>query len=232
MSRRDEWVALPTAWIEAGGLKRFKWKTAGGHRVAALMVLMVIAHHADQEDGVARVTYDAMSEATGLSRVVVSAALTLLIKKGMIRRPEGGGRSALQLVEFDRKVAGWGKLPFRGLYSGRTIPAFAAFRLRSIAELDALKIYLLFVARRNNQTNYVNITYDGIEERTGIARERIRSALTLLAAGNLVHIDHVKSTTNDWGLANAYRLVHLDPYRHMGTTGRSSEAIDFADPFQ
>ena len=40
-ARRDEWVSLPTAWIEAGGLKKFKWASAGGHRVAALMVLMV-----------------------------------------------------------------------------------------------------------------------------------------------------------------------------------------------
>ena len=231
-ARRDEWVSLPTAWIEAGGLKKFKWASAGGHRVAALMVLMVIAHHADQDDGVAKVTYDALGDATGLSRVVISAALTLLIKRGLIRRPEGGGQSALQLVDFDRTVAGWGKLPFRGLYAGRTIPGFSAFRLRSIVELDALKIYLLFVARRNNKTNYVNITYDGIEDRTGIARERIRSALTLLAACNMVHIDHVKSTTNDYGLANAYRLVHLDPYRHMGTTGRGSEAIDFVDIFE
>ncbi len=226
---RDQWVALPTAWIEADGLKRFKWTKNGGRKTAALMVLMVVAHHADRDEGVARLTYDAMVAATGLSRATISVALKLLEKRGLIERPDDRGRSAIALVDFDRTVRGWGKLPVKGLYSGSAFAPFAHFTLRSITELDALKIYLLFVARRNNATNQVNLTYDGIEERSGVSRERIRAALSLLAGAALVHIDHVKSTTSEHGMANAYRLTHVDPHRHLGTTGRSTEASDFTD---
>lgn len=227
---RLQWVALPTAWIEEGGLEAFKWKKNGGRRTAALMVLMVVAHHADQDDGVARLTYDRIQLATGLSRATISSALKLLINRGHIERPDDGGRSALRLSNFDRTVGGWGKLPVKGLYSSGAFAPFGHFTLRSIVELDALKIYLLFVARRNNNTNHVNIAYDRIEDYTGIKRERIRSALSLLASTGLIHIDHVKSTTSEFGMANAYRLTHVDPHRHMGTTGRgATDADSFGD---
>jgi hypothetical protein len=225
--RRLDWVALPTKWIEDGGLQKFRWRAAGGQGTAALVLLVVLAHHADQDNGLVRMTYDTMSEASGLSRAMIAAALALLIKRKRIARAPEIGRSVFQLQDFDKTVQGWGKVPARGLYTGPRIPAFAALHLRSIVELDAMKIYLLFVARRNIKTNYVNLTYAGIEDYTGIARDRIRAALSLLAALYLVHIDHIKSTLTEHGMANAYRLVHLEAYKHMGTTGRALEADDF-----
>ncbi len=227
-TRRLEWVAFPTKWIEDGGLQKFRWKAAGGQGTASLVLLVVLAHNTDQSSGVVRMTYDAMTEAAGLSRAMVAAALELLIKRKRIVRAPEIGRSAFRLTDFDKTVAGWGKIPVRGLYTGPRIPAFAAFHLRSIAELDAMKIYLLLVARRNNHTNYANLTYDHIEGYTGIARDRIKGALSFLSALYLVHVDHVKSTVSDRGMANAYRLVHLEPHKHMGTSGRALEADDFA----
>jgi hypothetical protein len=48
MARLD-WVRLPTNWIvEERGLLNFRWqKDKGGNNVAALMTLIVLAHHAD-----------------------------------------------------------------------------------------------------------------------------------------------------------------------------------------
>ena len=57
----NDWVTLPTSWIEEGGLKKFKWGSGGegSDHIVALMVLVAIAHHADNE-GVSKLTYDTL----------------------------------------------------------------------------------------------------------------------------------------------------------------------------
>ena len=68
MAMRD-WVRLPSAWIEQGGLRRLRWsgeEPTGSDNIAALMVLSPIAHNADDE-GMAKCTYDQLCLATGLS---------------------------------------------------------------------------------------------------------------------------------------------------------------------
>jgi hypothetical protein len=50
------WVRLPPTWIESGGLNKFRWANGdGADGAAGLMVLMIIAHHADEQHGIARV---------------------------------------------------------------------------------------------------------------------------------------------------------------------------------
>src|ERR1700686_4548251 len=107
-----------------------------------------------------------------LSRAKLSNGLDVLeAQQTIIREPEG--RSTLGLANYDR-TGGWGKLPARRLYSMGRIAAFTDFHLRSPAELVALKLYFLFVARRGNDTNMANISFDKIEEYTGLERHRIK----------------------------------------------------------
>jgi hypothetical protein len=227
---RLEWVCLPTAWIEAGGLKKLKWAKNGANQVAALLTLMVIAQHAEQSSGLARLTYDQLCRATGLSRSKQAAGLRRLLRLKLLARAPALGQSGYQLLNFDPTAPGWGKLPAKRLYrDDGSAPVFGEFKLRSLNELNALKIYLLFVARRNHKTNFVNLSYDKIEGYSGVERARIKSALNMLAALNMVHVDHVKSTVSEAGVANAYRIVHIDPYFHMGTAGRRMEPSDFDD---
>jgi hypothetical protein len=89
------------------------------------------------------------------------------------------------------------------MYSARGIEAFADFRLRRVAELDVLKLFFLFVARRDNKTNFANIGYGRIEEYTNIKRVRIKTAISFLASFSLVHVEHVRSEMNDYGISNA-----------------------------
>ena len=227
--RVQQWVRLPTRWIHAGGLKSFKWAQGGGpNGIAALLVLLVIAHRADQVSGVALVTYDTFERATGLSRAKVSAGLKALEGAGLVER-EPQGRSSYALRDFD-PTQGWGKLPYRGLYgdSGQ-MPSFADFKLRQAAELNALKLYFLLVAARDNESNLAKISYDKITEYTGLDRAKIKPALTVLAVAGLVYTEHVRSTTRDNGIANSYRIAHLDPYTHRGTRGRSDEPLPIQD---
>jgi hypothetical protein len=85
--RLQDWVRLPSRWIEDGGLQDLQWAgspASGSDNAAALMVLAPIAHVAD-EKGVATCTYDRLTLATGLSRAKVANGLTVLADLGVIR---------------------------------------------------------------------------------------------------------------------------------------------------
>ncbi|MGA2792520.1 MAG: hypothetical protein ABSE69_03150 [Roseiarcus sp.] len=234
MALRD-WVRLPSAWIEAGGLRDLRWNRGeGADHITALMALLVIAHHGqelavddDKAELIATVTYDQLGSATGKSREKIAGGLDVLAAHKVITRAPRG-RSTFRLEDYDHK-RGWCKLPAKKLYSGESIEAFDAFNLRVIAELDAMKLYFLFAARRDNESNLANISYDTISAYSGVERGRLKKAISVLAAHGLVYVEHKKSSLNDYGVANAYRLAHLDSYAHMGTRGRR-DADDFEIP--
>jgi hypothetical protein len=216
----NNWVRLPTRWIGADGLNEWAWRSegAGSNSVAALMCLIAIAHVAEQEEGFARVTYDSLYEATGLSRKKISAGLTILGRYGLIDR-KVEGRSRLQLTNFDPK-GGWAKLPAKSMYSGGRIIAFDGFKLRSKAELDALKLYLLFVAFRDRKINAANLSHKSIEKHSGVDGARIKTGIGLLVSQQLVHVDQVKRDDEEYGVRHTYRVVGIDSNNHMGTSGR------------
>ncbi len=180
------------------------------------MALTVIAHATDSETGTARVTYDDFCAATSLSRAKVSKGLDALERIKVVEREPDDARSIYKLANYS-VTGGWAKLPFKSMYSSGTIAAFNDFRLRRIAELDALKLFFLFVARRNRNTNVANIGYEKIEEYTRIRRVRIKTAISFLASLSLVYVEHIPSTESRLGISNAYRIVGLEPYNHMGT---------------
>lgn len=221
--RMRDWVQLPSGWIEEGGLRAFQWMrsgASGSDNAAALMVLLPIAHFSDEE-GLARCTYDLLSTTTGLSRAKVSNGLSVLREHGLIVR-EPAGRSTFQLTNYG--IPGeWSKLPARRLYASGRIIAFDHFNLRTMTELHALKLYYLFARRRSNDTNMAHLSYDKIEDYAAIERDRIRRAISFLAAVGLVHVERTESWNNERATANAYRLAYLDPYVHFGTRGRNPE---------
>ena len=216
------WVRLPSYWIDDGDLAQFKWNSGGegADNVAALMSLTTIAHAADQETGVARLTYNDICDGTGLSRAKLANGLRILKEVKVIQTGPDEARSTYQLVNFDPRHR-WAKLPAKSMYSSGRISAFSNFQLRLAAELDALKLFLLFVARQSRDTNLANIGYEKITEYTGIKRIKIKTAISLLASLSLVYVENSPSEVNKYGVSNAYRIVGLDPYNHMGTRGRS-----------
>ena len=228
MIKIQEWVTLPTEWIEKKGLKKFKWGFAGegADNIAALMALVAIAHHADDE-GVSNLTYDNLCAITSLSRAMVSRGLTVLETLKIVER-EPCGRSSYKISNYN-KHKGWGKLPAKKLYTSDYITAFNEFRLRRRVELNALKLYLLFVARRDRKTNMAHISYTTIEKYSGLPRNDIKSGISLLAGLGLVHVEHLPSNTSEHGTSNAYRLAHLDTYNHLGTRGLGMTAESFEE---
>lgn len=218
MALRD-WVRLPTGWIMSDGLTEFRWNAAeGSDNVAALMALIAIAHHADDETVSANVTYDKLAEATTLSRAKLSAGLKVLEARGIITR-KADGRSSFTLAGYD-PTRNWAKVPARRLYTaGGRISFFKELSLRKAVELHALKIYLLFLAMRDRKTNMALISYDRIGDYTSVDRSRITSAISLLAANSLIRIER-GIASGEFGVKSSYRIAHLETSSHMGTTGR------------
>lgn len=217
-----KWVELPSAWIEEGGLSRFKWRAeTGASETAALMVLMAIAHRADLTDGLARTTYDELTTATGISRTKVSDGLDVLEARKLVVR-EADGRSTYQLTNYGEGHV-WAALPAKPLYdrSGE-MPMFDDFYLRKAAELDALKIYLTLAARRDTSQNVTRITYDQIASYAGIHLRKIKKALGVLNINGLVTVESYERMDGLPGASHGYRLAHLFPRLHAGTTGRAT----------
>lgn len=220
------WAKLPSSWIEDRGLCAFRWTTkepdaGGASEVAALMVLLVIAHRADSDTGVARLTYNDLQTATGISRTKIADGLNLLAKRGIISR-EPKGRSTIGLVNYGEGHR-WAAVPAKPLYDrAGAIMAFEDFHLRKQAELNALKIYLAIAARRDTEQNIAWLTYEKMGSYAGLRPQLIKSALGVLNINGLITVDSVPRTNAEYGVATGYRLRHLSSRRHAGTTGRAS----------
>lgn len=222
------WVKLPTWWIEERKLRDLRWANGrGADSAAALILLIVIAHWANDTTGIARRTYDQFESASGLSRAIISRGLSVLDGLGIIQR-EPEGQSTYGIIGY--APTGWAKLPALRLYDGLQLGAFGTFHLRRPAELNALKLYLLLAARRGRDTNMANISYDKIEEYSGIERGLIRTALSLLTVHGLVHTDRWRTTLSGPGFSQGYRLAHVDPYIHSATTGRRLDPLGDSPP--
>lgn len=212
------WARLPSRWIEMRGLLGFRWREEGADALAALMTLLVIAHHADKETGIARLTWDDLALCTGVSRAKLAAGLSRLDAQQLVQR-EPAGRSSFRLTNFGEGHI-WAKVPAKPLYSDSGLRAFHGFTLRNRAELDAMKLYLLFAARRDVRQNITMLSYPMIEEYCGVSHHHIKAALSLLIVQGLVVVDSRPSEINEHGVANGYRLAFLQARQHAGTTAR------------
>ncbi|MGY3602761.1 MULTISPECIES: hypothetical protein [unclassified Bradyrhizobium] len=209
-----EWTKLPSRWIEQKRLRELRWANgAGADNLAGLMTLLVLVHHADDQ-GRAVITYDDLTHCTSLSRAKVAAGLNVVEAMGLISRDER--RSGYVLRDYD-PVAGWAKIPARLLYFDGRVAAFDDFKLRSPAELHALKLYFLFASRRDRLTNFANISYDKITEYSGVEQHAIKRAISILLHNGLLYVERQRSYARAGGVANAYRLVGLETRNHSGT---------------
>jgi hypothetical protein len=216
--RLQPWVKLPTSWIQSTGLKQFVWKQGeGSDSVAALLLLFPLAHFTSPDSGEIKLTYDDLNRATALSRTKISSGLTLLEKADVLIR-ETKHQSRYRLLGYGEEGVPWAKLPAKNLYlSNGELTFRQSMFMRNRAELDALKIYLALVARRDNDKNAVYLSYEKITEYTGVHRNRIKAATSFLAGNGLISMENIKSQVTDLGSALIYRVTHVDPYKNMGT---------------
>jgi hypothetical protein len=223
----DIWVKIPTKWMldkENPSLKKFRWKgQIKSDFTAALMLYIAIAHHANSEKnryfsrpGCAKLSYREFTTVTGLSRAKISGGLKVLSEYDLIEIIKSEKTNILRLRHYE--PVGWAKLPGKSMYTehNESIRPFLQFKLRHKTELNALKLYLLLVALRDNKKNHANPSYNTISLYTGISRNDIRSAISLLINLNMVHVNKIIDPNGSDNYNNFYRIIGIDDYRHTG----------------
>lgn len=230
---------MPSRWIvnqKDPVLSEFRWNgKEKSSFTAALMLYMVIVHHANDEPvrglpaiGCAKLSFTDLAEITGISRAKISAGLNILEAHRLIERIDVGKTNIYRLLNYDL-TAGWAKLPAKKLYdrSLRNIEAFRLFHLRRKGELNALKLYLLLVAFRSNRTNYTVLSYEKIHAYTGISRNDIRSASSLLITMGYIQVEKGESPQQPGKSLNIYRVTGIEPFRHSGTMSQDERTDIF-----
>jgi hypothetical protein len=223
-----DWVKMPTKWIlnkENPPLVGFQWKgNDKSAHISAIMLYLTISHHVNDtpnrqfpEIGHAKLSFTELMDITDISRAKVAEGLSVLTAKGLIEKIVTDKTNIYRIYNYG--VGSWGKLPAKLLYdkSMKYIMAFKHFNLRIKNELNALKLYLLLVAFRNNDTNYATISYKTITYYTGIHRNEIKSAISLLINIKFIQLDKTSSEMDPDKTVNLYRIVGIDRYRHSGT---------------
>lgn len=222
-----EFVKMPSYWItdqEKPGLRQLNWggqNSAG--KIAALMLYIAIAHNAkresDQLPAIAKLSYSDFEDIVGIGgRATISAGLKKLEELEIVKIDKRNRTNVYQLNEHPSKK-GWAKLPYKHLYLAEQIKVFAGFSLRRKTELNALKMYLLVAAFRNNISNHTVISYEKINLYTGIAENDIRGAISLLVVNDLIHVDRDLDEEDIAKSKNIYRLVGLKG-RHLGNLSK------------
>lgn len=174
---------LPTWWIREDGLKRFAGSLGAGNCIAALKCLMALSITIDFHTRVTSMSYSDLEKVTGLSRPMVARAIPLLEGTGVVKvyRDEHTHRYELTNGTFDQY---WAKLPVDRIRTHlKDIPN------RGITVLYALKIYLLMLSKRPNDSLVLGLGYEKIVEETGIQKSRVRAALNILYNHDLIHVD-------------------------------------------
>lgn len=225
-----EWVRMPSAWLtdSESPLRKMRWSGSGkADQIAALMLYIVLVHHACDiptsvfpKSGVCKLSYTQLSDITSLSRAKIAGGLKLLCKIRVIEIISNGHSNSFYINNYENK-SGWAKLPAKGLYARQYthINAFSDFHLRKKNELNALKVYLVILALRNIKTNYAKVGYDKLSQYTGVHRNELKSAISLLINLELVRVDSGSSEKNEFATVNLYRPCFLESYKHQGTVG-------------
>ena len=72
--------------------------------------------------------------------------------------------------------------------------------------VDSMKVYLTLLAFRPNRSSVTLISYDKIEQYTGIPRRYIRNALDRIVVYNFIHINRQPDTGSGQRSPNEYYL--------------------------
>lgn len=240
-----EWVKMPSKWLCLGDqqpLTKMRWQgDKKSDYVAALMLYIAMLHHVNDEAtrelpdiGCCKLTYDALTDLTNLSRAKVAAGLNVLYELKAISNISSGKASIYKIHNYPEVgEGGWAKLPAKGLYSidYKQIRAFKNIKLRSKIELNALKIYLLLAVFRDNKSNTTRIGYTRLSELSGVRRNDIKAALSLLITLDLIKVDGEETNINEYSTVNIYRLCHLEEYKHKGNTAKPLVPLQHQDDF-
>lgn len=172
----------PSWWVRQGALQAFSSSKGAGQNIAALKCLLAISLGIDFWSRKVRLSLSDLEKATGLSRPMVIRGLKVLegLEIVSVGKESHVHEYELTVREGDDK---WAKVPFDRMK--KQLPTLPN---RGAIPLTALKIYLLLIAIRPNESATIPIRYDLIEEYLKCRRAHIRPALDILYSHMLVGI--------------------------------------------
>lgn len=160
----------------------FKGGSSAGASIAALKCLIAISTIIDFHSRKGRVSFSDLELITGLSRPMVVKGIEMLEALEIVAVNRTG-----HVNEYELTVLGdddkWAKLPVDRLK--QHLPSLPN---RGVVPLTALKIYLLLVSLRPNNSLSLSIGYDRMRELLGVQKAQIRSALDILYSHALIRI--------------------------------------------
>lgn len=225
----NDFAQIPTSWMKDDKpyslLRDFSWNSKEkSDYTASLMLYICIAQHIPKIREEISISYSKLSGMTGLSRAKISSGIYILKDKKIISVSDEKKTNSYGLL-WRANDKGWAKLPVKSMYNEdySYIYPFKDFRLRKKVELDALKLYLILVAFRDEKTNSTTMRYETISNYTGIITNDIKSASSFLVSLDLINIDKSNieedSVIKKW--RNIYRIRGINRYRHAGNSPNS-----------
>jgi hypothetical protein len=221
----NDFAQIPTSWMKDDKphslLRDFKWNSKEkSDYIASLLLYICIAQHIPRKREEISISYSQLSGLTSLSRAKISSGISILKDKEIIYVAGENKTNSYGLL-WRENDKGWAKLPAKNMYNtdNSLIEPFKNFHLRRKTELDALKLYLILVAFRDEKSNSTVMRYETISDYTGIAMNDIKSASSFLVTQNMINVD--KSAIDDYEQKrwrNSYRIIGIKNYRHAGNT--------------
>ena len=220
----NNFAQIPTRWMKDDKphslLRDFSWNSKEkSDYIASLMLYVCIAQHITKIREEISISYSQLSGLTNLSRAKISSGISILKNKKIIS-VSCEKKTNLYGLLWREKEEGWAKLPVKSMYNTdcSLIEPFKNFHLRKKVELDALKLYLILVAFRDEKSNSTVMKYETISNYTGIAMNDIKSASSFLVSLNLINVDksNIEDEMKRW--KNVYRINGINRHRHAGNS--------------
>lgn len=209
------WAPMYSWWIQDEVIQRLNWRNnelgRPAAKTAALMLYIAITIKSAEEPGMSpvKITYNRLSEMTGISRELIREGITILESLDMISVEKVGRNNIYKLIN-KRIKGGWCKIPVKPLMTedGKVISPFKELRLRRKIELHAIKIFLYLASVRDNHTEFSVASYETIRKAIGASDKDISRALTLLSIiGLLARVSSEKAEDNKVNQPNRYYLI-------------------------
>ena len=208
-----KWTKMPSDWIQEQRLKTFG-PNALGPSVAALKLYcaILIRSKGPWKDGPPRLSmsYSVLEGAACLSRALVSSGLDRLGSLIVTDRGSGQRASTYSIGGFPSRSGGWAKFPGEYFEAGKILRGFST---RSGLDLDALKLYFVLLAFRENRSGEATITYDKIGEYSGLRPRQISHARSKLISAELITLysprDPAGTSGGDFQQCNRYLIRGL-----------------------
>jgi len=215
------WAKLPSGWVrfpKPCPLTTLTWREHRTQGTAALVLLIALAiklnmsHRkvtASQQTAKVAVTYDELQSMTGFARATIAKALMLLESMGAINIEKVGRTSVYGLPEVGINGR-YCQVPQAYLLDGKESELRRLIRLptNTRACLNAMKLYVLFLAYRNHRFDTTAIGYEAIMAHTGMRRADVPEAFSLLVAHELARASD-EQDEREQDKSKRYRVLGL-----------------------